>query len=313
MTNFHSLGRRLSLVGALLLSAPLLVACAPPTIHVAGPDAEINQLVVIGQGEVSAKPDIARVNLGIEINAPTVGEASRQANERMAAILAALKRAGIEDKDVRTSHLSVSFERHMPEPMPYPMPYGYGAPPPMPGGEPLMGAPAPSAPVAPPPAAGKGSRSAPVPGPTAAPPSMAMPMPAPPPMAVPAGFYRVSNTVEVAVRALDRVGPVIDAAMAAGANNVWGVAFGIEETEAIAAKAREEAMADARRRAAALAGLGGVELGQVISIREDFSGGMPPPMPMMAMGMMKEAAPTPIAPGEVAFSTQIRVVYAIKP
>lgn len=284
MIKLRSFGRRLSLAGALLLSTPLLAGCAPRTLQVV--EVEDHNLVVIGQGEVTARPDIARANLGIEIIAPTVGEATRQANERMAAIFAALRRIGIDEKDIRTSNFSVNFERNMPEPMGYPMPASppSASPPQPPSPSPMM-KPAPA------------------------------PVPPPMPTAVPSGFYRVSNTVDVTIRDLSRVGPVLDAAMAAGANSIWGVNFGLDETDALAVKAREEAMADARKRAEALARLGGVALGEVISISEETGGGggMPPPMPVMLAAMKDASAPTPIAPGEVRYGMQVRVVYAIEP
>jgi uncharacterized protein YggE len=126
-------------------------------------------------------------------------------------------------------------------------------------------------------------------------------------------MYRVSNTVEVKIRDLARVGQVLDAAVAAGANNIWGVQFGLDSTDAIEAQAREKAAADARARADALAKLQGVALAGVVSINEmGGGGGMPYPMPMapMVMGMRGEAG-TPVAPGEVTFATQIQGVYAL--
>ncbi|EYF04645.1 Hypothetical protein CAP_4321 [Chondromyces apiculatus DSM 436] len=317
-------GRLLTLAGALLLAAPALTGCAPHVVQVAGPNAEEHQIVVIGQGEASAAPDIARANLGIEINAPTVGEATRQANERMAAIMTALKQLGVAEKDIRTSNFSVNFERQYPGPVPYyPQPMEMpGAPAMMDGGSALAPDVAPPPPVAPPkaPKAGAGkaatAKAAPAAAPAVAPSSPPRPIAPPPNGTAPVGFYRVSNTVEVTMRDLTRVGPVIDAAMAAGANNIWGVSFAIDKTDTVAARARDEAVKDARARAEALARLGGVTLGEVVSIREDLGGGAypPPPVPMMAMAMARDSsAGASISSGELSFNMQVRVVYAIKP
>lgn len=138
-------------------------------------------------------------------------------------------------------------------------------------------------------------------------------MPTSMPRAMPvAGFYRVSNTVEVAVRDLTRVGPVLDMAVAAGANNVWGVHFGLEHPEALEVEARKKAVADARARAEALAALHGVKLGELVAIREQISGGgMPQSMPMMMGAAMDERSSTSIAPGEVNLTMHIEVVYAL--
>ena len=44
--------------------------------------------------------------------------------------------------------------------------------------------------------------------------------------------YRVSNMVNVTIRDLDRVGDVLDAVIEAGANNIWGVSFGLDDQSA---------------------------------------------------------------------------------
>jgi uncharacterized protein YggE len=128
----------------------------------------------------------------------------------------------------------------------------------------------------------------------------------------PAGFYRVSNMVQVNIRDLTQVGAVIDAAVTAGANNIWGVNFGLDDTADLEAQAREKATADARSRAETLAELHGVTLGTVVSVSE-VVGNTPGPIyadTMMAKGL--GGAGTPVEPGEVRFSTQLQVVYAIQ-
>jgi uncharacterized protein YggE len=136
---------------------------------------------------------------------------------------------------------------------------------------------------------------------------------APPPQQARSGVYHVNNMVEVVIRDLEKVGPVLDAATAAGANNVGGVSFSIDETTAVEAKARELAVADAKKRAEALARLSGVALGPVVSVSEvvGFSG-PPGPMPMAARaaGSMDQ---TPVSPGELTYSAQLQVVYTIVP
>lgn len=345
MSKLNAFARRLCLAGAMLSVAPsLLTGCAPRAVVLTDADLDRHRITVAGVGEASARPDIARAHLGIEVMAPTVGEATRTANARMAAILDALKRAGVPEKDIRTSNFSINFER---PPMPEPY-YGYGAPmmpgmPGMPGvmpGQPAPGMPGmpfasgmaadmaapPEAAVAPAPApapkAAPAPKSAPAPkgapaqraAPAAPTPPMAMPMPPPVP-AMPAGFYRVSNTVEVTVRDLDKVGPVLDAAIGAGANSVHGVQFSLEHPEALEAKAREKAVANAKARAEALARLSGVQLAGVVKITEGASGGgMPPPMPqMMAASARDMSFSTPIAPGEINLTMQLEVVYALEP
>ncbi len=126
----------------------------------------------------------------------------------------------------------------------------------------------------------------------------------------PAGFYRVSNMVQVTIRDLTKVGDVIDTAVKAGANNVWGISFGLDDTKALESQAREAAVKDARARAESLAGLTNVQVGDVISVSEVI-GNQPMPMYSAAEGRGGGGG-TPAEPGEVTFTTQIQVVYAIK-
>jgi uncharacterized protein len=121
------------------------------------------------------------------------------------------------------------------------------------------------------------------------------------------GGYRVSSTLGVTIRDIDRVGEVLDAVVSAGANQVYGVSFTIADETKWQAKARADAVADARARATELAGLSGVELGQVLSISEVVGITSGPVSLKMA-----ERAGGGIAPGELELSTQIQVTFAIQ-
>ena len=74
------------------------------------------QITVIGQGTASASPDIVRANLGVQVTAPTVTEATQQSNDTMDAVLAQLKAAGIADKDIQTSDYSIYPQYNNPGP-----------------------------------------------------------------------------------------------------------------------------------------------------------------------------------------------------
>jgi uncharacterized protein YggE len=129
----------------------------------------------------------------------------------------------------------------------------------------------------------------------------------------PQPVYRVSNTVSVTIRELDRVGDVLDGVIEAGANNIWGVSFGLDDPEAAIAEARADAVADALDRAGALAELSGVELGPVMSVSEVVGGGSAPFV--MAMDSVERAAAggTSISPGELEIGYQVQVSYFIEP
>jgi uncharacterized protein YggE len=72
-------------------------------------------ITVVGQGQVSLRPDIATLNVGVEARADTVAEAKAQVDAQMVAITAALQEAGIAGEDIQTSHYGIHYER---EPVP---------------------------------------------------------------------------------------------------------------------------------------------------------------------------------------------------
>ena len=126
------------------------------------------------------------------------------------------------------------------------------------------------------------------------------------------GFYRVSNMVQVTIRDLTKVSDVIDTAVKAGANNVWGISFSLDDTDALEAQAREKAVADAKARAESLASLTGVKVGQVMAVSEVVGGSSVPMFASADRAMGLGGGGTPAEPGEVTFSTQIQVIYAIQ-
>ena len=124
------------------------------------------------------------------------------------------------------------------------------------------------------------------------------------------GVYRVNNMVQVTLRDMAAVGDVIDAAVEAGANNVWGVSFDLENTDALEEQAREAAVNNARARAESLAELNGVEVGEVIAISEVIGASAVPMFAEAARAM--GGGGVSIEPGEVSFATQLQIVYAIQ-
>jgi uncharacterized protein YggE len=117
--------------------------------------------------------------------------------------------------------------------------------------------------------------------------------------------YRVSDTVQVTVRNLDKIGTVLDQVTQAGANNISGISFGIENPATLQAEARAQAFADAQARAEDLAKLGGIQLGEILSISESTGGG-----PVPVANALSSTAP--IQPGQTEVHIQIQVIYAIQ-
>jgi hypothetical protein len=126
--------------------------------------------------------------------------------------------------------------------------------------------------------------------------------------------YHVSNQVNVTIRNINNVGDVLAAVTNAGANSIYGVSFSVADTAVLEAEAREAAIADARARAQSLADLAGVELGDIQMITENI--GPSYPMPILGRGgadmVVDEASAPGISPGQLKFSTQIQVTFALQ-
>lgn len=94
----------ISLVGMLLLAGVVTVAILRDRI-VNQPTWQIN---VIGQGRVAYTPDIANVNLGVQIDkAKTAEEALNQLNDKIGKIIKAVKDTGIKPEDISTQNYSL--------------------------------------------------------------------------------------------------------------------------------------------------------------------------------------------------------------
>jgi len=122
--------------------------------------------------------------------------------------------------------------------------------------------------------------------------------------------YTVSNNVTVTIRDLTLVSEVIDAAIEAGANNIWGISFTVEKPDAALADARAKAVADAKLRAEALAKLGEVTLGPVMAMSEVIGSSSPVMYSVAERGL---GGDTSVSIGEVEVSYQIQVSYYIEP
>jgi uncharacterized protein YggE len=116
--------------------------------------------------------------------------------------------------------------------------------------------------------------------------------------------YNVTNTILVDVRKLDQVGPVIDAALANGANMITSLQFYASNTEAARRTAIATAIDKARADAEAAARAARGSLGTLLEINIGAYSPQPPrPMAMMRANAL--AADTPIQPGEETLSVEV--------
>jgi hypothetical protein len=128
-------------------------------------------------------------------------------------------------------------------------------------------------------------------------------------------LYRVTNTLLVTVRDLNRTGEVIDIAVASGVNQVNSISFLLSEDQeqSVRALALKEAVARARMDADAVAQATGTT---ITGIKEISTGGNIRPilyndLASAKMGGEGMAVPTPIQPGEIKVTASVSITYLI--
>ena len=126
--------------------------------------------------------------------------------------------------------------------------------------------------------------------------------------------YRVTNTVNVLIRDLDKVGAVLDASIQAGANNIYGVEFLLDDPTTARSAARQMAVENAAATATELAGLTGVEVGPIVSISEvigNNGGFYSNQFTQFSTGASVGRMPTPVEPGQLRLTMQLQVTYEL--
>lgn len=125
--------------------------------------------------------------------------------------------------------------------------------------------------------------------------------------------YNVNQMVTAKVRQIDKAGTVIQSAVDAGANQINGIWFTLEDTSKAVRQARELAVADAQARAEQLASLSHATLGPVQTISEGYSTpGAPVPYPASGAAMDKGASAPSIDPGTMEVTVTVSVSYVMQ-
>jgi uncharacterized protein YggE len=219
--------------GALVIAA-LVGVGLPESAH---GDAGITRTITVnGDGTVKAKPDRAGFSFGVDSRAATAQAASAENARAMRTLIAALKAAGVAEKDIQTQQVSVWPQTD--------------------GDNKITG-------------------------------------------------YTASGSVS-AETAIADAGEIVDAATNAGANNVSGPSLTLADSDAQQAQALKSAVADARRKAEALADASNANLGQVVKVVE---GGSAEPVPMYERAAMAKDAAAPIEPGTVDTTASVTVTF----
>ena len=126
--------------------------------------------------------------------------------------------------------------------------------------------------------------------------------------------YRVDNSVNVTVRELESLGEILDAVIAAGANSIYGIQFGLSDSEAAYTQAMEIAVLNAQERADALATAAGAKLGPIQTISTYYGNGGTP-IYMAADSARPQGgggSDVPVSTGALEVRVEVNVSYGLE-
>lgn len=124
--------------------------------------------------------------------------------------------------------------------------------------------------------------------------------------------YQVSNRVSVKLREVEQTGELLDRLVSAGATDLSGPTFSIEDDDAAKDLARERAVARAQQRAEAYAALYGYDAVRILAVSESIQGRGPVAQQAMraeADAIMVSGARAPVQPGQVSTGVSITIKY----
>jgi uncharacterized protein YggE len=233
-----------------VLMAPILAGVVVPAIAMAQePAAPVlagTRLDIVATGEASTVPDVALIGAGVVTQAPAAADAMAENARRMAATVAALRKAGVADRDIQTSSIGLSPQYR----------YADNQPPVITG-------------------------------------------------------YQAANRVSIRFRDVKRAGAILDALVAAGANQIDGPTLTVDRPDALLDQARTRAIAIAQARAALYAKATGMQVKRIVAISEGSNEG-PIVRPMAMMARSKEAADSSVEAGEQKLSVSVSVTFELQ-
>ena len=123
--------------------------------------------------------------------------------------------------------------------------------------------------------------------------------------------YQASNRARVILRKIDETGRVLDALVAAGATDISGPDFSIDDDTAAKDAARKRAVERANAQAKAYAAMLGYQDVRVLSISESVQGNGPVPIPFAKSRdeIVLTASAAPVQPGMIQTGVNVSVTY----
>ena len=228
-------------IGTITMTSAIAQTPSPP---IAAPS-DGTLLSVSASADATRVPDVATLSTGVVTQAADANAALKANSVQMNKVVAAIRAAGIAERDIQTSGINIHPQYR----------YAENQPPTITG-------------------------------------------------------YQASNTVNIKVRDIGKLGEVLDALVASGANQVNGPSFDIDQPEAAYDEARQAALKKAQARAEMYAKSLGLRVRRIVSISE--GGGFQPPMPMMkTMAMDARMESAPVSPGETTLSANLDVVFEL--
>ncbi len=124
--------------------------------------------------------------------------------------------------------------------------------------------------------------------------------------------FMTDNTVYVTMRDLTKIGAILDAAMGAGANNIYGITFDVQNKDAALAAGRDQAMSDAQAQASQLAKAAGASLGAVQSVTYYNNTPVPVAYEKAVPAGVGGGGSVPISSGQLQLTVTVNVIYELK-
>jgi uncharacterized protein YggE len=231
----------------------LIAALCSPAWAQANTNTEIpNQLIVTGNAEVEATPDVATVRLGVVHQSNSAKDAQEEANRTGQAILKALGTLNVPQQQIRTTRLTI-----------------------VPVYQQRSGN-------------SNGLETPRIVG------------------------YSASNIISVTLENLALIGPVVDAGLENGANQLEGVQFGLKNDGPVREQALRRAIAEAAGKAAAMASALSVSLGLPLEVSESGVSVVPYEQPREIAYVARAATPTPVSAGQLTIQASVTIRYRIE-
>lgn len=124
------------------------------------------------------------------------------------------------------------------------------------------------------------------------------------------GQWRVSNSIEITLREIDKASKMADMLASSGANNVYGPNFQFDDTSEFENSLFEQALKNAKTKAETVVKASGRTLGKVISIDEGVGGANI--YPMYTSKGAEGGGGAPVEPGSGTVSKSVTVVFELK-